>query len=92
MPAVFRYLLENHELMTGGPYAVVRHPIYTGLLAAICGSALAVGEWHALAALAPAVFAFWRKLTIEERWMLREFGALYEAYRQHVPALIPSFG
>ncbi|HTQ76959.1 MAG TPA: isoprenylcysteine carboxylmethyltransferase family protein [Burkholderiales bacterium] len=80
---------QDHELVTSGPYGLVRHPIYTGLLLAILGSAIALGEWRALAALAFASLALWRKLRLEERWMLRQFGERYEAYRRKVPALIP---
>ncbi len=80
---------QGHDLITGGPYALVRHPIYTGALLAIAGSALAVGEWRAVAGLTIAVLAFWRKLVLEERWMLQEFGPAYEEYRRRVPALVP---
>jgi protein-S-isoprenylcysteine O-methyltransferase Ste14 len=80
---------EGHELVTGGPYALVRHPIYTGVLLAIAGSAMGVGEWRAVLGLALAAAAFWRKLRLEERWMRREFGEAYEAYRRRVPALVP---
>jgi protein-S-isoprenylcysteine O-methyltransferase Ste14 len=83
---------QGHELITTGPYGLVRHPIYTGLLAAILGSAIAVGEWRALAGLAFASLALWCKLRLEERWLLRRFGAAYEAYRREVPALIPFTG
>jgi protein-S-isoprenylcysteine O-methyltransferase Ste14 len=80
---------ESHELVTGGPYALVRHPIYTGLLVAIFGSALAIGEWRAVLALALVAVAFWRKLSLEERWMRERFGQAYDDYRRRVPALVP---
>jgi protein-S-isoprenylcysteine O-methyltransferase Ste14 len=81
----------DHDLVTGGPYALVRHPIYTGVLLAIAGSALAVGEWRALAGLALAAIAFSRKLVLEERWMREQFGPAYDEYRRRVPALVPHF-
>jgi protein-S-isoprenylcysteine O-methyltransferase Ste14 len=81
---------EGHELITGGPYALVRHPIYTGLLLALLGSAVAVGEWRALLAVGLAFLALWRKLRLEERWMHERFGAAYQAYCRRVPALIPA--
>jgi protein-S-isoprenylcysteine O-methyltransferase Ste14 len=80
---------EGHELIDTGPYALVRHPIYTGLLVAIFGSALARGEWRGVLAVLIAWAALWRKLRLEERWMIERFGEQYEAYRRRVPALIP---
>ncbi len=80
---------EDHELIVSGPYALVRHPIYTGLLVAFVGSALAIGEWRGVLAVALASLALWRKLRLEERWMRQEFGEEYRAYCRRVPALIP---
>ena len=80
---------ESHVLVRTGPYAWVRHPIYTGLLVAILGSAVARGELRGVWALALCTFAFVRKLRIEERWMRQVFGAEYERYSAQVPALIP---
>ena len=80
---------EGHELITGGPYAIVRHPIYTGLLLAFIGSALARGEWRGVLAVAVVLAALWRKLGLEERWMREQFGSAYQAYSQRVAALVP---
>lgn len=80
---------EGHELVSTGAYALARHPIYTGLLTAFVGSALVLGEWRGVAAVAIVVPALWRKLAIEERWLLQEFGPAYEAYRRRVRAVIP---
>lgn len=80
---------QGHELVTSGPYAWVRHPIYTGLLLAFAGSALAQGEWRGLLALALAAAALRRKLGIEERWLREQFGPAYDAYSQRVAALLP---
>ena len=80
---------EGHELISRGPYAVVRHPIYTGLLLAFAGSALAIGEWRGVLAVALASLALWRKLRLEERWMHQQFGETYQVYCRRVPALIP---
>lgn len=79
----------EHELVTTGPYAWIRHPIYTGLLLAIAGSALARGEWRGVLAVLIAWLALWRKLRLEERWMREMFGAQYEDYARRVPGLIP---
>jgi protein-S-isoprenylcysteine O-methyltransferase Ste14 len=82
-------LKRDHELVVNGPYAFVRHPIYTGILLALLGTALAVGEWRGLLAIVFAAAAFWRKLGIEEAVMLRQFGEAYVRYAARVPALIP---
>ena len=79
----------DHELITDGPYAMVRHPIYTGLLVAFIGSAMARGEWRGVLAVLIAWWALWRKLRLEERWMAERFGRQYEAYCRRVPALVP---
>jgi protein-S-isoprenylcysteine O-methyltransferase Ste14 len=79
----------GHELVSGGPYRWVRHPIYTGLLLAIGGSAVVRSEWRGVLALAIAFVALWRKLKLEERWMDEAFGEQYAAYRARVAALIP---
>lgn len=82
-------LKRDHELVVTGPYAFVRHPIYTGILLALLGTALAVGEWRGLLAMVFAAAAFWRKLGIEEAVMRRQFGDTYAQYAARVPALIP---
>jgi protein-S-isoprenylcysteine O-methyltransferase Ste14 len=82
-------LKEDHELVRTGPYGWVRHPIYTGLLLAILGSAVARNEWRALAGFVLAAASLIRKLRIEERWMRETFGERYEAYARDVRALVP---
>jgi protein-S-isoprenylcysteine O-methyltransferase Ste14 len=79
----------DHELIRRGPYALVRHPIYTGLLLAFIGSALARGEWRGVLAVLIVFVALWRKLRLEERWMSETFGEEYRRYRAHTAALIP---
>ena len=82
-------LKEDHEIVRAGPYRIVRHPIYTGLLVAVAGCAVALGEWRGPLALAIAAVALWRKLRLEERWLTEEFGARYADYRKQTRALIP---
>jgi protein-S-isoprenylcysteine O-methyltransferase Ste14 len=79
----------GHELITSGPYALVRHPIYTGLLLAFVGSAVARGEWRGLVAVALVFASLWHKLRLEEKWMRGQFGESYEAYSRRVAALVP---
>ena len=80
---------EDHELIRGGPYARVRHPIYTGLLLGFIGTAIVRGEWRGVLAVLIAFVALWRKLRLEERWMTETFGEQYRRYREHTAALIP---
>lgn len=80
---------QGHELIESGPYAIVRHPIYSGMLVAFIGSGIARGEWRAALAVAVAWAALWLKLGVEERWMAERFGEKYTAYCRRVPALMP---
>jgi protein-S-isoprenylcysteine O-methyltransferase Ste14 len=82
-------LKHDHEIVRAGPYRFIRHPIYTGLIVALAGTALAVAEWRGLVALALAFAALWRKLRVEERWLTAEFGARYADYRRQTRALFP---
>jgi len=82
-------LKEDHELVTSGPYALVRHPIYTGLLAALAGSAFARGDVRGVLAFVIAFVALWRKMGVEERFMEERFGDAYRAYRARVKRLVP---
>ena len=79
----------GHELVTTGPYAWARHPIYTGLLLGFAGTALAIGEWRGVLAFVIATVALWRKLRVEEERMRQQFGDAYVTYARHVAALIP---
>jgi protein-S-isoprenylcysteine O-methyltransferase Ste14 len=80
---------QDHELIRTGPYGLVRHPIYTGMLFAVLGSALAIGEWRGLIAFVLFTVGFVIKLKAEERFMSETFGEQYARYRAEVPALIP---
>jgi protein-S-isoprenylcysteine O-methyltransferase Ste14 len=82
-------LKEDHELITSGPYALVRHPIYTGLLLAFVGCAVARGEWRGVLAVAVVFAVLWHKLRLEEKWLGAQFGEPYAAYSRRVAALVP---
>ncbi len=82
-------LKQDHELVERGPYAIVRHPIYTGFLVALVGVALALGTVRALAAIAGVAIAFALKVRVEERFLGEQFGDAHAAYRRRVRALIP---
>jgi protein-S-isoprenylcysteine O-methyltransferase Ste14 len=83
---------EGHELIRSGPYAYVRHPIYTGLLAAVLGTAIASGTVHAGVGFLIIIATLLRKLRTEERFMRETFPGEYERYSAAVPALIPFTG
>jgi protein-S-isoprenylcysteine O-methyltransferase len=80
---------ENHELMRSGPYAIVRHPIYSGFMLATLGTAIVLGEIGGFVSVALIVLAWGYKAHLEEAFMIQQFGAQYEDYRRHVKALIP---
>ncbi|MBV6416728.1 MAG: hypothetical protein CMLOHMNK_01343 [Steroidobacteraceae bacterium] len=80
---------EDHTLVTSGPYALARHPIYTGLIVAFLGSALVLGNGRGMLAFLVATIALVRKLRLEEAWMQQTFGEAYAAYRARVRAIIP---
>jgi protein-S-isoprenylcysteine O-methyltransferase Ste14 len=80
---------QGHELITSGPYGLVRHPIYTGLLVAFIGTTIAIGELRALIAIVILFVALWIKLRLEEQWMQTQFGETYANYSRHVAALVP---
>jgi protein-S-isoprenylcysteine O-methyltransferase Ste14 len=82
-------LKQDHSLTRTGPYRLVRHPIYTGLLIAILGSAIAEAEWRGLAGFLLITLSFMRKISIEERFLTAQFGDSYARYRAEVPALVP---
>jgi protein-S-isoprenylcysteine O-methyltransferase Ste14 len=82
-------LKKDHELITSGPHALVRNPIYTGLLLAIVGCAGARGEWHGVIAVALVFVALSQKLKLEEKWMRAQFGESYEAYSRRVRTPVP---
>jgi len=82
-------LKQDHDLIDSGPYRYIRHPIYTGLLLAFVGTALKVGDWRGLIAVAIVLLSFWRKLRVEERWLTGQFGPAYVAYMQRTKALVP---
>jgi len=80
---------EGHELIRSGPYAYVRHPIYTGILAAVIGTTIVSGTVHAALGLLVIAAALLRKLRIEERFLRETFPQDYPDYSAHTPALIP---
>lgn len=79
----------GHELVVTGPYALARHPIYTGLVTASLGTAFAIGEMRCVLGLVVIVLALMIKMSQEERLMLQTFPQAYPQYQRRVKALIP---
>lgn len=79
----------EHRLVTGGPYGLVRHPIYTGILGLVVGTTLVRGFGGSLLVLAVVVPWLLRRVYVEDRLMAERFGPEYHPYRARVPALLP---
>jgi protein-S-isoprenylcysteine O-methyltransferase Ste14 len=81
----------EHDLVRTGPYALTRHPIYTGLLLAVAATTVLRGTIAALGGLALFAVALTLKIQEEERLLVRHFGEAYRSYQAEVPAILPSF-
>jgi protein-S-isoprenylcysteine O-methyltransferase Ste14 len=79
----------NHQLISAGPYARLRHPIYTGMLVGIAGTALVVGEWRGVAAFLLLLANYVIKARKEERILRQKFGPAFEQYERRTGFLIP---
>jgi protein-S-isoprenylcysteine O-methyltransferase Ste14 len=82
-------LREHHELIRSGPYRLVRHPIYTGIIVAMMGTFLANGKVRGALAVVLVWLAWTIKSRMEEEFMVRNFGAEYEDYRRTTGAVFP---
>jgi protein-S-isoprenylcysteine O-methyltransferase Ste14 len=80
---------QEHKLRTSGPYAVTRHPIYTGLLGMMLGSLLLAGGGRWVVAFPVTLVLLEVKIRVEERLMLAEFPDDYPRYRRRVSQLVP---
>jgi protein-S-isoprenylcysteine O-methyltransferase Ste14 len=81
---------EGHRVVSSGPYAIVRHPIYTGIILASAAMAAEKGSGYAMLGLAMIVVGYWMKARLEERFLRAELGAqAYDAYARKTAMLIP---
>jgi len=80
---------EHHSFVQGGPYRLVRHPIYAGGLLAMFGTAIVYGEAGCLVAVILAFVGWWLKARREEEFMTQQFGDEYRYYQRSVRQLIP---
>lgn len=80
----------DHHLVEKGPYSLVRHPIYTGILLAVFATTVYKGTVFSVAGMLLIVDGLWMKARLEERWLSQELGAeVYAAYQRRVPMLLP---
>ena len=80
----------DHRVVDTGPYAIVRHPIYTGILLGVIATMIAKGTVLGLVGAVIIVAGMWMKARLEERFLREELGAdAYDSYRRRVPMLIP---
>ena len=83
-------LLDDHRLVTAGPYRSVRHPAYAGMLLAFAGLGVSFGSWLSLVAvLVPVSVATLLRIHVEEKILLRQFGEEYRRYCRRTRRLIP---
>jgi protein-S-isoprenylcysteine O-methyltransferase Ste14 len=80
---------QDHELIVTGPYAALRHPIYTGILAGFLGTACAISQVRGFVVFVLVFLGFWAKLRMEEQWMGSQFGETYTKYVHRTAALVP---
>ena len=80
---------QGHELIITGPYAVVRHPIYTGILTGFLGTAIALSQVRGVIGFVLIFIVLWAKLRREEDWMRSQFGEAYATYAHQTAALVP---
>ena len=82
-------LREGHRLVTDGPFRLVRHPRYLGILLFLAGIALVFRSWLALALVAPVLAVLLWRIADEEALLRGEFGAEWEAYARRTRRLVP---
>jgi protein-S-isoprenylcysteine O-methyltransferase Ste14 len=80
---------QDHTLVSSGPYRIVRHPIYTGLLVALLGTAIVLRELRCFLGVVLAAIAWKYKSINEEVFMVQKFGDQYARYRMEVKGLVP---
>jgi protein-S-isoprenylcysteine O-methyltransferase Ste14 len=82
---------EDHKLIRTGPYARLRHPIYSGLDLALIGSVLAINHWRCVVGVCVIILGFWIKARREEAMLAGQFGAAFDEHRRYTGFLLPRF-
>jgi protein-S-isoprenylcysteine O-methyltransferase Ste14 len=81
----------DHQLIRTGPYAYMRHPIYSGVLLGVAGTALVLGQWRGLLAFLILLANYWVKAEREERILSARFGQEFHDHQQQAGFLFPRF-
>ena len=81
----------DHQLIRSGPYARLRHPIYSGVLLAVAGTALAIGEWRGAVAFAVMGINYFVKAKREDRILVSRFGEDFMEYKRRAGFLLPKW-
>jgi protein-S-isoprenylcysteine O-methyltransferase Ste14 len=80
---------EDHQLIRTGPYARLRHPIYTGLITATVGSAVVIDRWRCVLGVCLVVLGYCLKAGREEAMLSQKFGEAFREHKKHTGFLIP---
>jgi protein-S-isoprenylcysteine O-methyltransferase Ste14 len=81
---------EGHHVVDTGPYAIVRHPIYAGIITSALATMVVLGNLHAVLGALLLIVGYWMKGRLEETFLREQLGAdAYDAYRRRVPMLVP---
>jgi protein-S-isoprenylcysteine O-methyltransferase Ste14 len=80
---------QDHQLIRSGPYARIRHPIYTGILWALAGTTLTIGEYRALLGLAVIAVGFVQKAKKEEAFLAAQFGPAFQEHQRQTGFFLP---
>jgi protein-S-isoprenylcysteine O-methyltransferase Ste14 len=79
----------GHQLIRSGPYRFIRHPIYTGMLAALCATVITERLVSGVVGFTIVLFALWRKAKREESFLSQEFGPAFDEHRQQTGMFLP---
>jgi protein-S-isoprenylcysteine O-methyltransferase Ste14 len=82
---------EDHELIRTGPYAHLRHPIYSGLVLATIGSTVVIDEWRCVFGVCLVLTGYCLKARKEETMLSQQFGDAFREHQKHTGFLIPRF-
>jgi protein-S-isoprenylcysteine O-methyltransferase Ste14 len=82
---------EGHELIRTGPYAHLRHPIYSGLVLATIGSAMVIDQWRCVLGVCLVLTGYCIKARKEEAMLTQQFGDAFREHQKHAGFLIPRF-
>jgi protein-S-isoprenylcysteine O-methyltransferase Ste14 len=83
---------EEHQLVSTGPYARIRHPVYLALLGFLTGIALLTANWFFIALLLVSIVVLALRIPKEEQMMVEDFGEQYEVYMKRTGRLCPKWG